>query len=247
MQLEHMTWQDVETYLARDNRVAIGAGSVEQHGPIGLIGTDAICASGIAQAAAGRAGAIAAPALFYAPAPFNTGFPGTLSVSERVFERLAAEVFVGLAAQGLNRIYVVNGHGANIAPLARAAKKAARKAPGAQIRIRSWWDHEDVRIMRRDLYGDWEGMHATPSEVAVTQHLTGIVNEGAETPPEPLSPEYIRAHSGDRHGPPNEHRAAFPDGRVGSHSALAAPEAGARLFEAAVSAVAAELGDPPHR
>ena len=53
-----------------------------------------------------------------------------------------------------------------------------------------------------------------------------------------LSRAYIKAHAGDRHGPPQDHRAEFPDGRVGSHSALASPEDGARLLELAKREVA---------
>ena len=128
MRLGHMTWQQVEAYFARDSRVVIGTGSVEQHGPIGLIGTDAICAGAIAQAAADQAGVIAAPPLAYAPAPFNTAFPGTVSISEDLFEALAREVLGGLAAQGFRRIHIVNGHGANIAPLTRGRTDGRTRA-----------------------------------------------------------------------------------------------------------------------
>ena len=237
MRLDHMTWLQVEDYLTRDDRIVIATGSTEQHGPIGLIGTDALCASAIAEAAADRAGIVAAPPLAYAPAPFNTAFPGTVSIPEALFETLAREVLAGLAAQGFRRIHVVNGHGANVAPLERAAADV----PEARITLRNWWDAGEAGRMRAELYGPWEGMHATPSEVAVTQHLTGIAHRGADDPPEQLSPDYIRAHAGDRHGPPDAHRAAFPDSRVGSHSALATPGDGARLFEAAVAGIAAEL------
>jgi creatinine amidohydrolase len=44
----------------------------------------------------------------------------------------------------------------------------------------------------------------------------------------------ILAHSGDKHGAPERHRVSFPDGRVGSHSALAKPEHGVALTDAAV-------------
>ena len=53
-----------------------------------------------------------------------------------------------------------------------------------------------------------------------------------------LSPEFIKEHGGDRHGPPDEHRARFPDGRVGSHSSLATPEHGKALLSTACKAVA---------
>lgn len=243
MRLDHMTWPEVETYLSQDHRVVIAAGSIEQHGPIGFIGTDALCAAAVAEAAAARAGVVVAPPLTYGPAPFNTAFPGTVSLSVELFAALAREVLSELVRQGFTDIHVVNGHGANIEPL----KGVADGVADARVTVESWWAYEPVQSLRRDLYGDWEGMHATPSEVAITQHLTGVAHAGADAPPQRLSAEYVRAHSGDRHGPPDEHRASFPDGRVGSHSALAKPEDGARLFEAAVAAVVAQLNAGRHR
>ena len=54
MLLQHSTWREVEAYLARSSVIVIPIGSTEQHGPIGLIGTDAICAETIAQALGAR-------------------------------------------------------------------------------------------------------------------------------------------------------------------------------------------------
>lgn len=85
-------------------------------------------------------------------------------------------------------------------------------------------------------------MHATPSEIAMTQALFGMrINAAADLPPEKLSPEYIREHSGDKHGLPDAHRVQFPDGRVGSHSALAAPQDGQELLDAAAKEIAQEF------
>ena len=44
MQLHLKTWPDVEAYLKDSQGIIIPIGSTEQHGPNGLIGTDAICA-----------------------------------------------------------------------------------------------------------------------------------------------------------------------------------------------------------
>lgn len=233
MRLDRASWPEVEAYLEDHTGILIPVGSTEQHGPMGLIGTDAICAERIADGAAEAAGALVAPTLAYTPAPFNMRFPGTVSVSEPVFRALAGEVADALAAHGFRHLYFLNGHGANIAPL------KALNIRGASIRLRSWWDFEPVNLLRQRYYGEWEGMHATPSEVAITQATDRVLPPGAAAdPPQRLSPEFIRAHAGDRHGPPDEHRASFPDGRVGSHSALATPEHGRALLDAAVAAVA---------
>jgi len=137
IRLDHATWPEVEAYLARSRGILVPVGSTEQHGPMGLIGTDAICAEAIAEAAAARAGALVAPTLALTPAPFNTGFPGTLSVSVATFKALAGEIVAGLFAQGFRAIYFVNGHGANLDPLNQVAAKAKRPE-GGSIRIRSW-------------------------------------------------------------------------------------------------------------
>ena len=239
VRLDLCSWPEVEAYLSGSDGIILPAGSTEQHGPMGLIGTDALCAQAVAEGMATRADALVAPTLALTPAPFNTGFPGTISLSEPLFEAVAREVVDGLSAQGFGHVYVMNGHGANLAPLRRIAEDT-----GAKIRIRNWWDFEPVNALRRDYYGDWEGMHATPSEVAITQALHRVLPPGeAADPPEKLSPEFIAAHAGDRHGPPDEHKAQFPDGRVGSHSALARPEHGHALLEAAINSAAEDYLD----
>ena len=182
--------------------------------------------------------ALVAPALCYTPAPFNMAFPGTISISEQTFKAFTGEIVEGLISQGFGKIYFLNGHGANLAPL-KGLASCINDGQRANIRIRSWWDFDEVNLLRREHYGDWEGMHATPSEVAITQATHRIVeNPSADAPPKKLSAEYIKEHAGDRHGPPDQHRAEFPDGRVGSHSALATPEQGHALLDAAALAAA---------
>ena len=238
MQLEQMTWQEVDAYLKHSDCIVLPTGSTEQHGPMGLIGTDTLCAGAIATAAADIAKVIVAPALAYTPAPFNTAFPGTVSLSAGLFKDVVSEILDGFIAQGFQHIFILNGHGANLEPLGQIISTL----PAGTVRLKSWWDYEAVQILRKKFYGDWEGMHATPSEVAITQALHRVVPAGdAQSPPTKLSTEYIAAHSGDRHGPPEDHRANFPDGRVGSHSALATPEQGNNIFDTAISAVAEDI------
>ena len=230
MKLAYSTWLEIEAYLENSKGIIIPTGSTEQHGPLGLIGTDAICAEEIADRGAEIIGACVAPTLAYTPAPFNMAFPGTISLSEPVFEAMVAEIIAGLISQGFVYFYLLNGHGANIAPLERVVAKFE----GAKFNIRSWWAYDEVNQLRQAYYGDWEGMHATPSEVAITQSTHRVVAPGiASEPPDKLTSAFMKEHAGDRHGPPDEHRKQFPDGRVGSHSALAKPEHGVSLLDAA--------------
>ena len=234
MRLDLATWQEVDEYLKNSGGVIIPAGSTEQHGPMGLIGTDALCAEQIALKTGEKIGVYVAPTLAYTPAPFNMSFPGTISISASLFETLVVEIISSLTHHGFNKIYFINGHGANIEPI----RNAVNTFPEVKIRIRSWWDFDAVNTIRKNKFGDWEGMHATPSEIAITQATHRTLPPGDATkPPKKLSPSFIKAHAGDRHGPPGQHRKEFPDGRVGSHSALANSNVGQELIDAAVTAL----------
>src|SRR5690606_10535684 len=54
MRLQLCTWPEVEARLAKSTGIIVPIGSTEQHGPNGLLGTDAICPEVVAEAAAER-------------------------------------------------------------------------------------------------------------------------------------------------------------------------------------------------
>ncbi|MFM8546504.1 MAG: creatininase family protein [Betaproteobacteria bacterium] len=256
MWLETSTSEQIRRYLERSRTIVLPMGSTEQHGPIGLIGTDSICARAVAQGLAERSEVLIAPAITLTVAQFNMGFPGTIAVRAATLLALLNDVLHALADQGFDRIYVLNGHGANIA-VARAAfqdfyLERQRRLPGvpsARCRLRSWWEFAEVNALRSAWYGEFEGLHATPSEIAITmaaepQACERARAEGAEraiAAPAALSPEFLRDHGGDNHFDALTHRAAFPDGRVGSHSWLAQADPGERLLAAAIAGAANDL------
>ncbi len=234
MRLDLATWKEVDDYLKRSDGIIIPTGSTEQHGPMGLIGTDALCAENIANAAGKKIGAYVAPTLAYTPAPFNMSFPGTISISSLLFESLVTEIISSLSHHGFKKIYFLNGHGANL----KSLRKVSNTFPNINIRIKSWWDFESVNALRQDNFGDWEGMHATPSEISITQATHRVIAPGeAINRPKKISLSFMEKHAEDRHGPPDQHRKKFPDGRVGSHSALANSKVGQQLIDTAVAAL----------
>lgn len=247
MQLALATWPQVESYLERSRGIVFPIGSTEQHGPGGRIGTDALTAEAVAHGLGERAGALVAPTLAFGVAQFNLGFPGTLSVRARTLMALIEDLVLSLAAQGFERFYFVNGHGGNIAPARSAFQDlyarwslGERAGTVPRCRLRSWWEYPEADRLRKALYGAGEGMHATPSEIAITLHTLPASRRPDESAPPALSADFLRDHGGDNHWDARTHRAAFPDGRVGSHSALATAEHGRALLEAAVAGACAD-------
>ena len=243
MKLETATSREVADYLEECSGIVLPTGSLEQHGPIGLIGTDALCVTTISERAATESTMLVAPTLCYTPAQFNMNFAGTVSVTARAFAQLFEDILRSLHRQKFQFIYVLNGHGANLAPMRSAVHDLYLdlddRAP--KVKLRSWWEYPTVDTIRKELYGHWEGMHGTPSEVAITQASVRVVESPSHLPPAPLSEEFIRDHTGDFHGPASEHARDFPDGRVGSHSELASIEHGEALIAAAASALIGEF------
>ena len=248
MQLALMTSREVQDYLERSQGIILPVGSMEQHGPIGMIGTDAICAEHIAHHAATLVDALVAPTLYYAPAQFNTEFSGTVSISSKIFAQYIEAILRALGSQGFERIYVLNAHGANLAPTQVAMHdiygELGEMAP--LIRIRSWWEFDQVNTLRDTYYGNREGLHGTPSEIAITQSIyPDLLKQYGEQIPDvqPLDAKKVRDHAGDRHGPSVWHKQQFPSGLVGSDSFLAQPEAGAALIQAAAKSVADDYSE----
>ncbi len=247
MQLTHATWCEVSAYLAQTNSIIVPIGSTEQHGPIALIGTDVLTAAAVAYGIGQCNGALVDPTLSLSVAQFNLGFPGTISLRASTLITVVNDYVLSHKRQGFERFYFVNGHGANVA-VAKAAFQdiyvqwslGNMTGQPPRCRLRSWWDYPQADALCKQWFGAGEGMHATPSEIAMTLHLLPDSERKASlqalAAPTQLPAAFLRDQGGDNHWDAQTHQAAFPDGRVGSDSALATAEQGKQLLEAAIAA-----------
>ncbi len=249
MRLHLMTWQEVERYLERSTGIILPIGSTEQHGPMGLLGTDALCAETIALAIGKAADAVVAPTVAVGNAHFHLDFAGSMALRPATLTAVMVDMLTSLARHGFRHVYVLNGHGGNVAPTLSAFHEvhaAASFAGGVgrlKTRLKNWWNTPAVAELRTGLYGDGEGFHATPSEIAITQHAYPDAIGVADVPaPPPLAADGME-HVGDNYFDAGDYRTRFPDGRVGSHSGLARPEHGAEIVAAAARDLAADYRD----
>jgi len=214
-------------------------GSTEQHGPTGLIGTDALTAEMVAEGVGEATGALVGPTIGVGMAVHHTQFPGTITLRPSTLISYIADYVNTLGGHGFQRFFFINGHGGNVATAnaafyeiyagytatGGAARQTNRAEPRCQLA--NWWESAEVKSLSRELFGGREGSHATPSEVAMTWYRY---------------PDHIKTAKLDPALPPSgrfygaaDYRRRFTDGRIGSDPSLATPENGKRMYEAALA------------
>ena len=235
MILHISSWQQVEAYLKNSQTIIIPVGSTEQHGPTGLLGTDAICPEAIALECEKLCDVLVAPTFNVGNAHHHLGFPGTISLKPSTMILAVKDWVASLVKHGFKNIIWFNGHGGNIAPLGTAfvdiyadysfAQRTGDNAVDFTLLQKNWWDLPTVAKLLKELIPENDGMHATVSEIS----LTMAVFKGERFPDGELIPEI--APTG-RFRDAADYRNVFPDGRIGSKASLANKDIGFSLLDA---------------
>jgi len=85
MLLHMSTWSEIEQFLNRCRTIVIPIGSNEQHGPIGLLGTDWMYPEIIAHEAQKSADILVAPTFNIGMAQHHIGCAGTITLRPSTF------------------------------------------------------------------------------------------------------------------------------------------------------------------
>lgn len=232
MLLHLSTWPEIDERLKASRTVVVPIGSNEQHGPMGLLGTDWLCPEIIAHAAHKEGDLLIAPTFNIGMAQHHLAFSGTISLRPSTFMAAISDWVSSLARHGFDRIYFLNGHGGNIATIEAAFSEIyADYSYGAEpcpfvLKLRNWWDLPGISRLCARLYPEGHGSHATPSEIAVTFAAYPDHIKSAAMEPKIASTGPIRDAL--------DYRSRFADGRIGSDSSLAAAEQGREIIAAAV-------------
>ncbi len=241
MRLSLMTWMEVEAYLKQSTGIVIPIGSTEQHGPNGLLGTDAICPEVIARMASDQPGddqILVAPTFSVGMAQHHLAFPGTISLRPSTMVAALTDWIASLARHGFDSFYFLNGHGGNVPTIqaafseiyaSRSFSSEGASTRGLRLAVRSWWELSGIMSLSRELFPVGLGSHATPAEVAVTYYAYPDAQKTVSMKPQVAPNGPIRDAV--------DYRNRFPDGRIGSDPSRASVEAGQTLAEAAAKAM----------
>lgn len=238
------SWPEIDARLndggPLSRTVVVPIGSNEQHGPTGLLGTDWLCPEIIAHAAEKTdADLIVAPTFNIGMAQHHLAFAGTISLRPSTFMAAITDWVSSLSRHGFERIYFLNGHGGNVATIEATISEIyaewsfVEDNPPFALKLKNWWDLPGVNGLCNRLFPTGHGMHATPSEIAVTQAAYPERIKTADYSPQIAPNGPIRDAL--------DYRARFPDGRIGSDPAQASPEKGRQIIDAAVPALLSDV------
>jgi creatinine amidohydrolase len=118
LEFASLAYPDVERLRVEGPRpvLLLPLGAVEPHGPHAPVATDLIISAGVCRRAATRLDgdpdvrALVLPPLPYGVTRYGAAFAGAISIREETLRALVAEIAASLAAQGFDRIVLVNNH-----------------------------------------------------------------------------------------------------------------------------------------
>ncbi|WP_435098654.1 creatininase family protein [Halarchaeum sp. P4] len=161
MRLADATWTEADA--AAVDVALLPVGSTEQHGPHAPLGTDALAAETVAEAAADAydGEAVVAPTVSVGVSEEHRQFTGTLWVSPDTFRAYVRETVQSLAHHGWTDVVVVNGHGGNVPALGEVCATISRHDDAYAVPF-TWFDAVGEHSS--------EMGHAGPLETAFLRH-----------------------------------------------------------------------------
>ena len=118
---KELTAEDLRQKAAANAIVVLPVASMEQHGPHLPVGVDtflceAVCREG-AELAVNDVPVVVAPTLWCGMAEHHMAYGGTFTFDIPTYQAVLLSFLKSIARHGFKRVFIVNGHGGNIAAL----------------------------------------------------------------------------------------------------------------------------------
>jgi creatinine amidohydrolase len=173
----HLRWTDIEA-LEKDELVVVcPLASMEQHGHHLPLLTDTLLVTAVAERVHDRLGEsmLLAPTLWLGASDHHSDFPGTVTVSNKLFAEMVQSITASLVSAGFWKILFLNGHGGNVAPGEIAITQMADDSDEcneAYIVLASYWTvAADAMSAKRHGMTQPSLSHACEYETSLMLHL----------------------------------------------------------------------------
>jgi creatinine amidohydrolase len=223
--LDELSWIDVAAHLARDPRLIIPVGALEQHGPHLPLGANVLIARHLAVDLSREFGVLRAPTIYYGVnVPSERGYAGTATLRQKTLHRELNELLASWEAHRISEFILITAHRhePHLDALATLITRSAR------VRVVSVWDVDIANLLEAQP----GPLHAGEAETSVLLHLYPEVvrmerARDFELPPEAFD-RYLR---GELPAPP-------PGGAgVVGYPTAATAEKGRRIYQRILYAV----------
>lgn len=138
----------LEQHIQESKFAILPLGSVEYHGPSGPASTDTALATGIAARLAPKFKASVFPPVHFTHNPAHTAdFRGSISIRPEVLTMYFEDVLRGIVKNGFKKVFVLNGHSGNIAPMRSAISQVTAELKEADMLMANWWETLSIQLV----------------------------------------------------------------------------------------------------
>ncbi len=171
IEVQHLTATDFKA--SPFEKVILPLGALESHGPHLPFGTDAFTAYLVALDIAARLPKTAVlPPLNYGVSEHYKEFPFTVSLRFETEIALLSDILESVYREGVRKVFIMNGHDGNIAPIEVASRSAKVAHPDFKIvSLDAWWMTLG-ELLPPDFFQVWKGLgHGGEGETSICLEL----------------------------------------------------------------------------
>ncbi len=171
LEIQHLSAADFRA--APFEKVILPLGSLESHGAHLPFGTDALTAHMVALDIAARVAKTGVlPPLNYGVSEHYRDFPFTVTVQFETQIAFIRDILESVYREGIRKVFIMNGHDGNIAPIEVASRSAKVAHPDFRIvSLDAWWMMMGD-LVPPDFFAVWNGLgHGGEGETSICLEL----------------------------------------------------------------------------
>ena len=155
------------------NKAIFNVGSLENHGDHLPFGTDCLVSYMLAKEVASHFDDILLlPPLFYGMSEHYTDFSFTVSLRYETVTELLRDILMSLHREGIQRVFIFNGHDGNSAPIEVATRSVKVVHPEMKIAVQDAWWVTAGQLLPPGTFQVWNGLgHAGEGETSIALEL----------------------------------------------------------------------------